>query len=142
MKKQKKWRKPTGTSKSKKARMTYSTDKGVRGWMKNQERFEDACKEKKNGNAGHVYVFSLGYDKLYKIGCSYDVERRLADLKASNPRLMCVWSGWSPDMRELESVLHKRYKRLRVEREIFKLDTKRHIPQINKIANKFREDNS
>ena len=57
----KKWYKPKGTSKSKKERTTYSADKGVRGWVKNQERFEDACTEKKNGKAGHVYVFSLGY---------------------------------------------------------------------------------
>jgi hypothetical protein len=134
-KNRKKW-KPI--SKSKRERMRYSTDKGVRGWVKNKERFEDACQEKKREKSGHVYIISLGMNGLYKIGHTYNIEKRMKDLSASNPFLKCVWSAWCTDARELERIIHERLGKHHIEREIFKL-RQEHIMSANRTAIEFRE---
>jgi hypothetical protein len=135
MGKRKKW-KPI--SRSKRERTRYSSDKGVRGWIKNKERLDYACTEKKQGKSGHVYIISLGRDSLYKIGCTYNIENRMKDLSAANPFIKCVWSAWCTDMRELEKIIHERLERFHVDREIFKLDNSQ-ILSANKTAIEFRE---
>ena len=53
-------------------------------WWKNKKALDDACTAPKSG---YVYVFSLGFGNLYKVGMTTDVQRRLKDLQASNPQL-------------------------------------------------------
>lgn len=111
---------------------------GARAWMRNQEQAILAGVEKKIGKAGHVYVFSLGYGDLYKIGCTANVMQRLKHLQASNPQMKCVWSAWVKDMHDVEKKLHNNYKVHRVDREIFKLDAK-NIVAINNFVNSIKE---
>lgn len=87
-------------------------------WWKNKEAFEKACIPPKEG---HIYVFALGYDNLYKIGMTTDVKRRLTDLQAANPKLACVFSSMVRDMRKAEKSIHKCLRQNRVERELFTL---------------------
>lgn len=135
----KKWYQPKKgvTSKNKAVRLRYSHDSGIRGWVKNKERLEDACTEKQEGKQGHVYIFSIGHDNLYKIGCTENVENRLKHLRAGNPFLRCVWSAWTKDKNALESEIHYKMRKFHVDREIFKLE-QRQISEINNIANQFQ----
>src|SRR5688572_14610097 len=95
----------------------YVKNPSIRSWARNKEQDIMAGVEKKIGDAGHVYVFSLGYDNLYKIGCTTHIERRLKALKASNPNMKCVWSAWVRDMKDVEKKIHKIYASYRLDRE-------------------------
>ena len=111
---------------------------GARAWARNQEQAVLAGVEKKIGKAGHVYIFSLGYGNLYKIGCTTNVMQRLRHLQAANPQMKCVWSAWVKEMRDVEKKIHDNYKSRRVDREIFKLESK-NIIGINNFVNAIKE---
>jgi thymidylate synthase len=117
---------------------SYIKNHGVREWAKNKEREILAGTEKKIGDAGHVYIFSLGHDGLYKVGRTYNIEKRLKALQAANPLMRCVWSAWVKDMREAERILHKQFQAHRLDREIFQL-TSAHILHANQVVNNMRE---
>lgn len=117
---------------------SYIKNHSIREWAKNKEREVLAGTEKKIGKAGHVYIFSLGQDSLYKVGCTYSIEKRLKALRASNPNLKCVWSAWVKDMKEAERVLHKQFQENRLDREIFQL-TSAQIFHANQVVNNMRE---
>ena len=95
--------------------------------------------EKKIGKAGHVYVFSLGFDDLYKIGKTTNLKYRQKSLQASNPKLRFVWSSYTKNCSELERILHKKMEDYWVDREIFQFPSHSYslILEINKIANNF-----
>ena len=116
----------------------YIKNVHVRNWARNKDRDRAAGIEKKIGPAGHVYLFSLGYDNLYKIGCTYNIQQRLNALKASNPRVKCIWSAYVNDMKSAEAKIHKHLKDMRVEREIYKLEQK-HVLHVNTFVNNLRE---
>lgn len=111
---------------------------GVRAWARNQEQDILAGVEKKIGKAGHVYIFSLGYGNLYKIGCTTNIMQRLKSLQASNPNMKCVWSAWVKEMHDVEKKIHNNYKDHRVDREIFELKPV-HITLINNFVNNIKE---
>jgi len=115
-----------------KKRVLYSNKTAVKQWRRNNENFESACVEKKNGHEGHVYVFYIG-DGLYKIGRTYDVQKRIKTLRAGNPNIKCVWSAWSRDCFELEKRIHVFMKQYHVDREFFRLSDGM-IKSINGIA--------
>lgn len=118
---------------------SYVKNHRVREWAKNKEREALAGTEKKVGKAGHVYIFSLGHEGLYKVGCTYNIEKRLKALRTSSPYLKCVWSAWVMDMREAEKLLHNQFKNDRIDREIFHLSAPQ-IVHANTIVNKYREE--
>lgn len=95
--------------------------------------------EKRIGKAGHVYVFSLGFDDLYKIGKTTNLKSRQKSLQASNPKLRFVWSSYTRNCSELERILHKKMEDYWVDREIFQFPSPSYslILEINKIANNF-----
>jgi len=97
-----------------------------------------AIKEKKIGVAGHVYICSLGGNKLYKIGMTTNLSARLRTLSAANPHLRCVFSAMTTDARKAERTLHRIYKDCKIEREVFKI---RHIDVswLNKIITKYHQ---
>lgn len=121
--------------KHQKTRVRYSNDKSIRQWRKNGENFESACTEKKNGREGHVYVFLIS-EGIYKIGRTYDIQKRLKALRAGNPNIKCVWSAWSRDCYELEKRIHVSMKNFHIDREFFSLHPGI-IKNINSIAVSF-----
>ncbi len=117
---------------------THIKNGAVRAWARNKEQDILAGVEKKIGDAGHVYIISLGFDGLYKIGCTVHIERRLKELKAANPKARCVWSAWIKDMREVERKLHNTFKDQRIDREIFSL-SQDDIFRANNFVNNLKE---
>lgn len=93
--------------------------------------------EKKIGKSGHVYVFSLGFDDLYKIGKTTNLQNRQKSLQAGNPKLRFVWSSYTKDCSELEKILHKKMKDFWIERELFKFTSYSIILEINKITENY-----
>ena len=110
--------------------------KAVRQWKKNKEREKREVIEGKVGKSGHVYIFKL-YDGFYKIGCTYNIAKRIKVLKASCPTLQCVWSAHVRDMNIFEKELHKHFHEKKVEREIFRLE-QQDIRCADDMANKYR----
>jgi hypothetical protein len=100
---------------------TYVKNLSIRAWAKNKEKDILAGVEKNTNGEGHVYIFSLGRDNLYKIGCTKNVQQRLKALQASNPVMRCVWSAWVKDMHRIEKTIHENYKKCCLDREIFSL---------------------
>lgn len=94
----------------------------VRQWARNKEQDILAGVEKNKGKEGHVYVFSLGYDDLYKIGKTKNVQKRLIALQAGNPGMRLVISAWVKDSFNIESQLHKMHEKRKVEREVYRLN--------------------
>ena len=129
-----KWYPPTI---SRALREIQSTNKGVRGWLKNKERLEDACTESTSGAQGHVYIFSLGYDNLYKIGMTKDMVKRMATLRAANPYLKTTWSAMVRNAADAEKALHGLFKKHLVEREIFRI-VNLDILNIDRMIDKYR----
>jgi hypothetical protein len=127
------------TDRFKKGAWRFIKNKSVSAWAHNKEQDHLAGTEKKNAKEGHVYIFSLGNDGLYKVGCTYSIEKRLKELRSGNPKMKCVWSAWSKDMLGLEKKLHSQFSEHKVDREIFVL-TPGEIMQANNIANQFREN--
>lgn len=77
----------------------------------------------KQGFDQFVYIFSLGFDDLYKIGKSRDWSQRLNSLKSSNPYLKPVAVvGTLIDYNTVEKTMHQRFREYKLQREIFKLD--------------------
>lgn len=111
----------------------------VARWIKNNKRFEESLNETNIGKTGHVYIFSIGHDNLYKIGRTKNIPDRLKSLRSANPKLSCVWSVYTVDSYNLESKLHKLMKRFLVEREIFQFDFHEQIGEINKRTNEVIE---
>lgn len=95
--------------------------------------------EKRIGTSGHVYVFSLGFDNLYKIGKTTNLKSRQKELQAGNPKLRYVWSSYTRNCKELESILHKRMEDYWVEREIFEFTSYSIILEINRITNNYNQ---
>lgn len=74
---------------------------------------------------GNVYIISLGFDDLFKIGKAVRFDERLQTLSASNPRLKEVMCIKVMDMTAREKGLHNMFKEKRLNRrELFKLDNK------------------
>lgn len=93
----------------------------AREWAKNKERDYLAGVEKNEGKEGHVYIFSIEFDGLYKVGKTKDIARRLKDLQAGNPSMKVVWSAHVKNMDEAEYRLHNMFSKKRINREIFAL---------------------
>lgn len=127
--------KPKWMGKGAKKRVIYSNKQSVKQWRRNGENFELACTEKKNGHEGHVYVFRIS-EGLYKIGRTYNIEKRLKDLRAGNPNIKCIWSAWSRDCFELEKRIHVSMQNYHEDREIFRIPSGM-IQNINQIAINF-----
>jgi len=111
--------------------------KAARDYNRNKERQKKEIMDGKDGRCGYVYIFKLGYDDLYKIGLTTDILQRLKSLKAANPKLKCVWSARVRDIHFVEQELHKAFHRMKVEREIFKIEDL-DILVADKIADKYR----
>ena len=71
---------------------------------------------------GFVYVLSLGYDNLYKIGKTIDSHRRLKDFQASNPKAKYCLCKWVHNRSKVEYDLHYIYKYQKKDRELYGLD--------------------
>ena len=97
--------------------------------------------EKKVGRAGHVYVFSLGFDNLYKIGKTTNLKSRQKDLQTGNPKLHFVWSSYTRNCVELEKILHKQMDEFWVDRELFQFPSPYSaILKINRITNNYNQE--
>lgn len=95
--------------------------------------------EKKIGKAGHVYVFSLGFDNLYKIGKTTNLQSRQKELQASNPKLRFVWSSYTKNCTELEKILHKRMEQYWINRELFQFTSYNIILEINRLTSNYNQ---
>lgn len=71
--------------------------------------------------AGYVYVLSLGFDGLYKIGMTRNIQGRVRELGSSNPfvKEVCITRVRHPE--KIESKVHKKFKKNLVKREIYRL---------------------
>jgi len=76
---------------------------------------------RRNKDYGFVYVFDLGFDTLYKIGCSKSWEKRLRHLRAGNPNMGLVALWRVGHMKRDEEKIHLVMSHRWVEREIFRL---------------------
>lgn len=103
------------------------TGKAAKNWRDNKDKQKKAIKQGAVGRSGYVYIISLGSDNLYKIGQTTDIMRRMKELSAANNSLKCVYSAMVRDRFIVESELHKRYKKFKVEREIYS------IPALNTL---------
>jgi hypothetical protein len=99
--------------------MTVLKMKHVR---RNFNKRYSAQKEHKAGKTGHVYICSIGKEKLYKIGKTSNLQGRMMALSAANPSLRCVYSAMTSDMNGAEKFLHRLYRSCKVEREIFRIN--------------------
>ena len=70
----------------------------------------------------YIYIFDIGYDSLYKVGCTSDWEQRLYSLRAANPKLRMVAIANVCNKRNIEIAMHNRLRKWKVDREIFKMD--------------------
>lgn len=71
---------------------------------------------------GYVYLMSLGFEGMYKIGASKDPHSRLLSLQASNPKMKLIKMWHVKGYERVESRCHTLLKDCRVEREIFYLN--------------------
>ncbi len=71
---------------------------------------------------GYVYIVSLGFDSLFKIGKTRNFNNRIKTLKTSNPRLRKIVCIWVKDRHLCEKELHFRFRNKLLQREVFKLD--------------------
>lgn len=86
-------------------------------------------------DTGFVYIISLGFDNLYKIGKTKNVERRLKELSAANPLLKLITSAQFSDCGHVENNYHKMYESYHVERELFRFSQKTVNEIITKLHN-------
>jgi hypothetical protein len=81
-------------------------------------------KEQVEGRAGkkygYIYIMGMGSD-LFKIGWTYNVQKRLKEFQTANPVLAVVHAEHVTDPRLRESTLHKRYGGKRAAGEWFRL---------------------
>lgn len=76
----------------------------------------------KNKCKAYVYVVEVGFDNLYKIGWAKDVDRRVKELSAANPRARKVLAVKVGHAKRVEYELHWLYQDQHRERELFWLD--------------------
>ena len=79
---------------------------------------------KANRCPGYVYVFSVGFGGLYKIGWAKNYHRRLQELRAANPKLGCMCAVKVGHAKREEWNLHYDYWEKHAERELFCLGAK------------------
>jgi predicted GIY-YIG superfamily endonuclease len=92
--------------------------------------------EKVNQNNG-VYIIAVRDTDLYKIGVTKDIEKRLSQLQTSNPYEFYLLGFYVTDRhRELESLLHKKFRLSRYKREWFKL-TPESVKEARHFASEF-----
>lgn len=107
--------------KYKRGSWAYVKNSKVREWARRKEQERLSGVETNVGNEGHVYICSVGFGDLYKIGKAKNLQRRMKELQASNPLFKCVWSAHVKDMHAEEKKLHGMFKKQKVNREIFAL---------------------
>ncbi len=78
-------------------------------------------------NEGYIYILYTGFENLYKIGMSRNVQQRLKQFKSSNPYITEIFSCKVSRMKETEKYLHLRWRGLRYTKnsgsmEIFRLE--------------------
>jgi hypothetical protein len=96
---------------------------------------KNTLKKLKDENGGFVYVINLSLTDLYKIGVSNDVNKRLSQLKTSNPfDLLLINKYHLLDPYTVEKQLHATFKEKRSNGEWFKL-TNDDIYVIDQIVN-------
>ncbi len=87
----------------------------------------------KNG----VYIISVRDSDLYKIGITKDLEQRLSQLQTSNPYEFYLMGFFVTEKcRELESLLHKKFRLSKYKREWFKL-TPESVREALRFASEF-----
>lgn len=70
-----------------------------------------------------VYILEVRDSGLFKIGVTKDIEKRLSQLQTSNPYEFYLRDFFiTPKNRELENLLHKKFRLNRYKREWFKLN--------------------
>lgn len=84
-----------------------------------------------------IYVMNLGFGGFYKIGIANDVEKRLHELSAGNPRITILLSKKIKDADVHERNLHKLFSDKREGREIYALDS----DDLKKIKLYFKDPN-
>ena len=77
---------------------------------------------KKNDRPGFIYVFSLGIEDLYKIGCTDDWQKRLYTLRSGNPKIKPLIVIFVDRMHFFESFTHQLLEHHWIEREIYEIN--------------------
>jgi hypothetical protein len=73
------------------------------------------------GRSEFVYLMQSSQSRLLKIGRSLSPEARLHTLQCADPTIFLIGAWAATDARMVEQLLHKRYRRQRVDGEWFKL---------------------
>jgi len=76
----------------------------------------------KGSQDGFIYVISLGFDDLYKIGCTHNLKQRMKALSPANPNLRLVMSYKVLWMKRVEKKLHGMLRAFHHSRELFRLN--------------------
>jgi hypothetical protein len=100
------------------------THKAWQSKMRYRRRMKVSRKEQVEGRAGkkygYIYIMGMG-GELFKIGWTFNVQKRLKEFQTANPLLALVHAEHVTDPRLRESTLHKRYANKRAAGEWFRL---------------------
>lgn len=118
--------------------MKPHTLKRKRSMERGRKYWYQAQRESPKNGKGHVYICSLGYDGLYKIGKTTDVARRLSEFKTICPKVNCIWSAFVPKVDRAERILHRVFKKKHYQGEVFRL-TYQDIKKANNVIDSFKE---
>jgi hypothetical protein len=92
--------------------------------------------QKSNKKAG-VYIIEVRDSQLFKIGITKDINKRLSQLQTSNPYEFYLFDFFITNQnRELEKLLHEKFRLNRYKREWFKLN-QNEVKEACKFANNF-----
>ena len=84
-----------------------------------------------------VYIVAIQESNLYKIGVTKDLKKRLSQLQTSNPYEFYLINFFITNRsKELEKLLHEKFKKYNYKREWFKLEEKE-ISEVCQIACEF-----
>ena len=87
-------------------------------------QFMSELKTFENRVSTHVYLINQDDSKMYKIGITNNVKRRLSGIQTANPNpLTLIHSGRVNNAKELEKQLHQHFKKQKINREWFNLDS-------------------
>ena len=86
--------------------------------------FSTSYSNRMSRKSTHVYLIKQENSNMYKIGITNNVKKRTSSIQTSNPNpLFLEHSGKVSNAKELERKLHSHFKRQKINREWFRLDT-------------------
>lgn len=96
--------------------------KKIKDWVRNKARNKVRQAPGTDGTSGYIYVVHLGIENIYKIGRATDFNKRFLALRSANPYAVGTIVQRVANMYRCEAVLHRRFKKQRMERECYRFE--------------------